>query len=149
MTVTSAAFEDGGTMPARYTCDADEASPPLEWERAKGSGGYALTMIDPDAPGHTFVHWLVWNIPPSTTSLNEGALSAGAVQGTNSLGNASYAGPCPPQGDVPHHYELTVYAVEPGATNDLEPGDSLDALIKVLRCCTAAEGTIIASYQRP
>lgn len=113
-------------IPAKYTanafgCNGSNASLPLVWKGVPaGTKSLALTIYDPDAPtGSGFWHWEVVNLPPTTTSLAEGAgaagnaaLPAGAVQARNDAGSAAYFGPCPPQGDKPHRYVITVFAVK-------------------------------------
>lgn len=133
--LTSAAFEDGGTLPSVYTCDGDDVSPPLSWEGAPdATATYALIMDDPDAPVGTWVHWVVYNIPAETTSLaeavpSEPTLSDGTQQGQNSWSRAGYGGPCPPGGT--HRYVFKLYALDTAL--DLSPSetnkqDLLDAM---------------------
>jgi Raf kinase inhibitor-like YbhB/YbcL family protein len=104
-----------------FGCSGGNLSLPLEWKDVPaGAKSLALTMYDPDAPtGSGFWHWLVVNMPPSTTGLAEGVgeagnakLPAGAVQARNDASTAAYFGPCPPQGDAPHHYHITIFAVK-------------------------------------
>ena len=148
ITVTSTAFADGGTIPVRFTCDGDETSPPLAWTGAGGAAGapaaWALVVDDPDAPGDTFVHWVVLDIPPATRTVAEGAVPAGATEVTNSAGSASYAGPCPPSGT--HHYRFTVYAL-PAPTGLTDSAGLDDALAKV-RSSADAQGTLVGLYTR-
>ena len=106
--LTSSAFKAGGPIPARFTCDAEDVSPPLSWSGAPdGTRSFALIVDDPDAPDPkapkvVYVHWVVCDIPPSTTSLPEhsGAsnLPEGAREGPNDFKNIGYGGPCPPIG---------------------------------------------------
>jgi len=126
--LTSPAFEDGQSIPVRYTCDSDDVSPPLEWKNApEGTASFALIVLDPDAPGPgDFVHWLICDIPARTAGLAEGVpkqetLSApmGAVQGNNGFRKIGYGGPCPPKGDEAHRYVFTLYAL--GAKTEI-PG---------------------------
>ncbi len=111
--VTSAAFQDGGTIPQKYTQEGENISPPLTWTGAPdGVKEYALIMDDPDAPmDKPFVHWVVYKIPPDETSLAEGDAGP-AVEGRNTYGRKGYAGPKPPEGDGPHHYHIKVYALD-------------------------------------
>jgi len=87
-------FDDGAPIPARYTCDGEDQSPALQWERAPEADGCAVVMTDIDADG--FVHWMAWNIPANVTNVETGEEPAGAVVGTNSFGDTGYGGPCPP-----------------------------------------------------
>lgn len=113
----SAAFGQNDTIPIRYTCEGSSLSPPLVWQGAPvNTKSYVLTCVDPDAPSGTFIHWLLFNLPPDTTQLHEGlfnreALPNGALQGINSYGNVGYNGPCPPPG-ASHSYIFTLYALD-------------------------------------
>jgi Raf kinase inhibitor-like YbhB/YbcL family protein len=123
LTVTSSAFKVNGEIPPKYTCNGINVSPPLEIKNIPGSAkSLALLVEDPDAPRGTWVHWVMWNIPPSLT-IREGAVPG--VQGVNDFGVNLYGGPCPPSGT--HHYHFKVYALDTllnlpeGSTkNDLE-----------------------------
>src|SRR5439155_14213154 len=98
------AFADGQSILARYTCDGQDSPPRLTFRGVPAKAkSLALTMTDPDAPSGTFTHWLVWNIPPNSTSV------AGML-GTNDFGNDGYGGPCPPKGE--HRYLFTLYALD-------------------------------------
>jgi Raf kinase inhibitor-like YbhB/YbcL family protein len=124
--ISSPAVGDDGIIPDKYTangfgCSGENVSLPLEWSGVPSDAkSLALTMYDPDAPtGSGFWHWLVVNMPPSTTELPEGAgalgdadLPEGAVNGRGDAGVASYFGPCPPAGDTPHRYVFTIFAVD-------------------------------------
>ncbi|MCD6415403.1 MAG: YbhB/YbcL family Raf kinase inhibitor-like protein [Planctomycetes bacterium] len=110
MELRSAAFEHGGRIPFRYTCDGANVSPPLEISDVpETAAALALVMDDPDAPGGTFDHWLVWNIPPDTTSIPEDSEPEG-VQGKTDFGRRGYGGPCPPDGT--HTYRFKLYALD-------------------------------------
>lgn len=125
--LTSSAFSAEETIPDRYTCEGAGVSPPLEWANApEGTEEFALVCEDPDAPGGTFTHWLLYGIPAEIEELPEdvppdGTLSWGAVQGRNDFGNIGYGGPCPPIGET-HRYFFRMYALSekldmpPGAT---------------------------------
>ena len=130
--LASPAFDDHEAIPARFTCDGKGISPPLRWSKANDVSEYALTIVDLDAPGGSFVHWVVWHIPPSTTTLGAGDLPSGATQGTNGFGDVGYGPPCPPQGDEPHDYVFRLYAVNEGATDELEPGASAEELLRAI-----------------
>jgi Raf kinase inhibitor-like YbhB/YbcL family protein len=129
LVLTSPAFEDGGTVPQRYTCTGRNESPPLQWSGVPAdAGSLALVVTDPDAPGGTYVHWVVLNLDKGTRALQAGALPAGAVQARNSAGHARYDGPCPPDGT--HHYRFTVYALRSATTldNDIDTTRALSAI---------------------
>jgi Raf kinase inhibitor-like YbhB/YbcL family protein len=110
MRVSSPAFEDNEMIPATYTCDSDNMSPPLKISDVPQTAkSLALIMEDPDAPRGTFTHWLMWNIPPATQIIDENDWPEGAEQGLNDAGELGYLGPCPPEGA--HHYNFKVYAL--------------------------------------
>ena len=110
MTISSPAFEDGEMIPSIYTCDADNMNPPLQISDVPdGTKSLALIMDDPDAPGETFLHWMMWNIPPDTKNIEENDWLDGAEQGINDGGELGYMGPCPPEGA--HHYHFKLYAL--------------------------------------
>jgi Raf kinase inhibitor-like YbhB/YbcL family protein len=124
--VTSTDFKNGGTLPMAqvfnsFGCTGENQSPALQWSGAPaGTKSFAVTIYDPDAPtGSGWWHWTVFNIPATVTSLpanagavNSATLPAGAVQGRTDFGVSNYGGPCPPVGDKPHHYQVTVYALK-------------------------------------
>ena len=117
MEVTSAAFAPGKSIPTKFTCAGDDVSPPLSWSGVPQSAkSLALIMDDPDAPGGTFVHWVLYNLPPRTTHLDEdvakeATLRSGGEQAVNGFGNVGYGGPCPPAGS-PHHYRFKLFALD-------------------------------------
>jgi Raf kinase inhibitor-like YbhB/YbcL family protein len=116
--VTSPDVREGGTFPAdayadSFGCSGANQQIRLSWHGApKGTRSYAVTMFDPDAPtGAGFWHWLTWDIPATDATLGS-SLPAGAVAGTDDAGQTGYLGPCPPSGDITHHYRITVYALD-------------------------------------
>jgi Raf kinase inhibitor-like YbhB/YbcL family protein len=118
--VTSSAFIDGASIPAQYTCDGTNISPPLQFiisdEVLLEIQSLALIVDDPDAPGGTFVHWVLYNLPATTTGLEEGVspdgvLPEGSAEGINDFGNTGYGGPCPPSGSS-HRYYFRLYALD-------------------------------------
>lgn len=120
MTLTSTAFDNGSDIPALYTCDGQDCSPPLDWRHVpEGAVSLALIVVDPDAPDPaapkmTWVHWVLYNIPVRTTRLTEGiapdALPQGCLQGINDWHRTGYGGPCPPVGR--HRYFFKLYALD-------------------------------------
>ena len=116
MQITSQAFEAGGMIPAKYTCDGPDLSPPLRWaDPPAGTQSYALIADDPDAPVGTWVHWVLWNIPAEASGLEENlsksaSLPNGAKQGTTDFRRIGYGGPCPPSGT--HRYFFKLYALD-------------------------------------
>ena len=115
ITVRSDAFAPGATIPRLYTCDGRDVSPPLKWsEMPTDATQLTLMMNDRDAPGGNLIHWQLSGISPRAAGLGAGQEPAVGVAGTNSFGTSGYRGPCPPRGDKPHHYEITVTALADG-----------------------------------
>jgi Raf kinase inhibitor-like YbhB/YbcL family protein len=145
--LTSSAFDDGGTIPVKYSCDGDEVSPPLAWSGVPDDAReLALLVEDPDAPGGTFVHWVLFKIPADRDGLAEGEVPDGARQGKNSAGDASWAGPCPPEDDEPHHYEFTLYALR--SAIDLPDGASADDVRSAVSDAALARGRLVGRFGR-
>jgi Raf kinase inhibitor-like YbhB/YbcL family protein len=148
--VASPAFEEGGAIPARYTCDGLDVSPPLSWSSLPdGTQSLALIADDPDAPRGTFVHWVLYNLPPDTHRLpedvpNRERLPSGAVQGVNSAARVGYMGPCPPSGT--HRYFFKVYALDTGL--DLGGGTTKEELVNAMEGHVLAEGQLMGTYRR-
>jgi Raf kinase inhibitor-like YbhB/YbcL family protein len=108
--LTSPAFSDGETIPARYSRDGLNEPPPLEWTGVPaGTAELAVVVLDPDAPRGTFVHWIVAGLDPALPGIGEGPTPA--VEGRNGWGEVGYGGPKPPPGDRPHRYIFTLYAL--------------------------------------
>ena len=111
MQLKSPAFSQNGIVPAKYTCDGQNISPPLQIaETPENAKSLVLICDDPDAPGKTWTHWTVWNIDPTTTEIVEGKTSAGSTQGVTDFGEVGYGGPCPPSGT--HRYFFKLYALD-------------------------------------
>lgn len=145
--VTSPAFGSNAAIPTRYTCSGADVSPPIRWTGApSGTQTLALTVIDPDAPGKPFVHWVIFNLPATSTELPEGAApSEGSVQGRNDFGSNGYRGPCPPPG-APHHYHFTVYALD--AKLSLRSGASESDFETAIKNHTLATGELVGTFKR-
>jgi Raf kinase inhibitor-like YbhB/YbcL family protein len=145
--LTSSAFDDGGAIPRRFSCDGDDVSPPLSWSGVPdGARELALLVEDPDAPGGTFVHWVLFKLAPDTEDLGDGEVPQGARQGKNSRGDAGYAGPCPPEGDEPHHYEFVLYALSKPL--DLPDGASADEVRAAVGDAALARGELVGRFGR-
>ncbi len=129
MKVTSSAFQQGGNIPSKFTCDGANTSPPLQVSDVPSEAkSLVLIVDDPDAPSGLFTHWVVWNISAQTTTIAEGSTPKG-VQGTNDFGKSGYGGPCPPSGA--HRYYFRVFALD--RELDLHSGakrSQLDAAMK-------------------
>jgi hypothetical protein len=149
--LTSSAFSAEGTIPDRYTCEGANVSPTLRWSHApEGTQGFALVCEDPDAPGGTFTHWLIYDIPPAREELPEDVpaeptLSWGAAQGRNDFGNVGYGGPCPPAGET-HRYFFRLYALDQAL--DLPPGASRSQLLSAIEEHALARTGLMGRYGR-
>lgn len=150
MKLKSSAFENGELIPRQYSCDGDDISPALSWENApEETNSLALIVDDPDAPMGTWVHWVIFNIPPEVTSIKEKVprekeLENGAVQGTNDFKKIGYGGPCPPGGT--HRYFFKLYALD--TTLTLKQGSSKDQLLEAMESHVLAEAELMGKYQR-
>ena len=148
--VTSSAFEEGDAIPARYTCDGLDISPPLSWSPVpNGTRSLALIAEDPDAPRGAFAHWVIYNLPPDTRRLpedvpNRQTLPGGALQGMNGAGSIGYTGPCPPGGT--HRYFFKVYALD--TELDLGAGATKEDVVRAMEGHVLAEGRLLGTYQR-
>lgn len=148
--ISSAAFEEGGAIPKNYTCDGANISPPLKWSRLPaGTKSVALIADDPDAPAGTWVHWVLYALPPTVTELAENqppdkTLANGARQGTNDFRKIGYGGPCPPRGT--HRYSFKIYALDTDLA--LNPGATKAELLKAMDGHLLANGQLMARYQR-
>ncbi len=153
MTLTSDAFQHGAFIPARYTCDGEDVSPPLSWSRVpEGTRSFVLIVDDPDAPAGTFVHWVLYNIPAERRALPEGVPPALEVpgigrQGTNDFRDRriGYRGPCPPPGK-PHRYFFKLYALD--AELDVVPGASAASVARAMEGHVLGQGVLMGRYGR-
>ena len=149
MDLSSSAFQNGGNIPAKYTCDGSNVSPPLAWkDMPGGTQSLALVVEDPDAPSGVYAHWVVFGIPPTADGLPENAsakgLPSGAKQGRNSVGQTGWSGPCPPSGV--HHYVFTLYAVN--VPLDLKPGAERSDVDNATRGHVLTETKLTGLYSR-
>lgn len=149
--ISSPAFNSGENIPVRYTCSGEDISPRLIWNGAPaGTRSYALLVDDPDAPGGTFTHWIMFNIPPDTTELPEnvprkGTLEGGMLQGKNSGGKLGYMGPCPPRGST-HRYIFHLYALDMDL--DMKSGITRNDLMRAVQGHILDEAQIMGLYGR-
>jgi len=145
------AFVQGAPLPAKYTCEGENASPPLKWSGvSEGVQSLALVCEDPDAPEGSRVLWIVYNIPPSVSELSEGLpaigiLPNGAKQGTNDFKNMGYTGPCPPPGKI-HRCTFKLYASDD--MPKLPPGITKKDLIRSMEGHHLAERQLMATCQK-
>lgn len=132
-------------MSSIYSCDGSNVSPPIVIsEVPQNTESLALIMEDPDAPGGTFTHWLLWNIDPKTSLISEGLTPDGTVRGTNSMGHLSYDGPCPPSGT--HRYFFKVFALD--TSLDLETGSDYEDLKNAIKNHVKEEAEMVGLYSR-
>jgi Raf kinase inhibitor-like YbhB/YbcL family protein len=146
--LAATSFANGGAIPARYTCDGASISPGLTWTETKPAAEFVLLMLDPDAPEGTFVHWVMYAIPGNAESIGEGQGPSGAKQGVNDFGRVGYGAPCPPPGDSPHHYRLTLYGLSMPRTANLPQGATAREVLAAIECCVQEQSTIVGTYSR-
>ncbi len=151
LTVSSSAFQEGGEIPTKYTCEGQDVSPALIWgEPPAGTKSFALIVDDPDAPVGVFTHWVLFNLPADSSSLPEAVpaqnqLPDGSLQGKSDFGKIGYGGPCPPPGN-PHRYQFTLYALD--QILNLEAGASKKQVLEAMQGHVLAQGRLIGTYQR-
>lgn len=151
LTVTSDAFQAGERVPTAYTCDGADRSPPLAMSGVSPeTEALAIVVDDPDGPGGTFTHWLLWNLTPESVPVPEGVPKdpvvdslGGARQGENDFGEIGYRGPCPPSGEV-HTYRFTAYALDESLA--VESGASADGVAPAIEEHRIGYGQLRATY---
>ncbi len=145
--LASSSFEAGGSIPKKYSCQGSDVSPELHWDAPpQKTASLALVVEDPDAPGGTFVHWVLYGLPASARSLASGAsLPAGAKHGSNDFGRKGYGGPCPPPGPA-HHYHFLLYALD--RVIDLPAGASASDLRDAMQGHILAQGELLGTFGR-
>jgi Raf kinase inhibitor-like YbhB/YbcL family protein len=148
--LTSPVFAPGESIPTRYTCDGDDISPPLEWtDPPAGTQSLALICDDPDAPVGTWVHWVLYNLPPDARSLSEAVpsdaeLPGGGLHGENSWRRLGYGGPCPPSGT--HRYFFKLYAL--GMVLGLDAGADKKQVLQAMEGYVLAQAELMGVYSR-
>ncbi|MEJ2696168.1 MAG: YbhB/YbcL family Raf kinase inhibitor-like protein [Candidatus Sulfobium sp.] len=143
--IESPAFEGNGQIPQKYTCDGDDVNPPLKIGGVPASAkSLALIVDDPDAPGKTWVHWVVWNMTPDTSEIKEDSVPKGAAQGMNDFRKNSYGGPCPPSGT--HRYFFKLYALD--TVLELGSHSTKADLESAMRGHTVGQTELIGLYRR-
>ncbi|HVM48232.1 MAG TPA: YbhB/YbcL family Raf kinase inhibitor-like protein [Candidatus Acidoferrum sp.] len=151
MQLTSSAFNEGGPIPAKYTCDDKNVSPPFKWSGVPaGAKALALIADDPDAPAGTWVHWVLYDLPGTATELPEDVpksqyVAAGARQGLNDFRHLGYGGPCPPPGK-PHRYYFKLYALD--SALDLKPGAAKTVVERAMEGHVLAHAELMGTYKR-
>lgn len=147
----SPAFKEGEAIPKQYTGDGANVSPPLQWgEPPAATQSFALICDDADAPGGTWVHWVVYNLPAETRAVPEAlptkeTLDNGGRQGKNSFGDIGYGGPAPPKGK-PHRYFFKLYALNHRL--ELPTSATKNDLLAAMKGHVLAEGQLMGIYQR-
>lgn len=145
------AFENGGYIPDRYTCDAQDFSPFLSWsDIPEGTETFALICDDPDAPFKVWVHWVLFNIPKEVRELKENIteeelVALGIISGTNDFGRNIYQGPCPPSGK-PHRYFFKLYALDTKLSLGKEA--TKKEVVEAMQGHIISEAKIVGFYQR-
>jgi Raf kinase inhibitor-like YbhB/YbcL family protein len=148
--ITSPAFEQGGMIPSKYTADGENISPPLKWEGVpEGTVTIAVISDDPDAPVGTWVHWVMWNVPPDKKELSENVppdprLPDGSMQGITDFRKPGYGGPAPPSGT--HRYYFKIYALD--TKLDLPESSTKANLVKAMQGHILAQGELMGKYKR-
>lgn len=148
--LTTDAFPNEGPIPKKFTCDGQDVSPELDWtDPPAGTRAFSVIVDDPDAPAGTWVHWVLYDLPPDAHNLDEGVpkkdrLSNGACQGRNDFGKIGYNGPCPPRGSV-HRYFFKLYALD--SETKLKPGAAKRDLERAMKGHILAESERIGKFQ--
>jgi len=149
--LTSPAIAPGAMIPSDYACTGSDKSPALAWSNApQATKSFALIVLDPDAPGGTFIHWVAYNISAQTNSLPAGVpqteeIAGGGKNGINSFDHIGYNGPCPPPGKL-HHYYFRLFALD----SMLTPGDkpNADALESAMKGHVLATAELVGTFER-
>jgi Raf kinase inhibitor-like YbhB/YbcL family protein len=145
MKISSPAFQEGGTIPEKFSKNGQNLNPGLRIEGAPAEAkSLALIVDDPDAPVGLFTHWLVWNIDPTTTDIAEGGVPKGGVQGTNDFPGQRYDGPQPPSGT--HRYYFKIFALD--RMLDLKPGAKRKEIDVAIKSHVIAQGQLMGRYSK-
>ena len=143
--ISSPAFKHNDLIPSKYTCDGADVNPALVVENVPTTAkSLVLIVDDPDAPAGTWVHWLVWNINPSTKEIKEGSVPPGAEQGMTDFRKRSYGGPCPPSGT--HRYYFKLYALD--IIPALAMNTNKTSLEQAMKGHIVAQNELIGRYKR-
>jgi Raf kinase inhibitor-like YbhB/YbcL family protein len=143
--ISSSAFKKDGEIPKKYTCDGENVNPSLHFEYVPAKAkSLALVFDDIDAPGGSYVHWILWNIAPNITEVKEKSVPEGAVQGTNGFKKQNYGGPCPPR--RAHKYVFKIYALD--ILLNLDPHSTKMDLEKAMEGHVIAQARLMGVYKR-
>jgi len=142
LSVSSPAFESGGSIPSKYTCQGENVNPPLTIMNIPSNAKSLICIVDdPDAAGETFVHWVVWNIPPLERIMEN---SVPGIEGENGFGTTNYKGPCPPTGT--HRYFFKVYALD--ELLEISAGAEKETVEKAMQEHVIAKGELFGTYRK-
>jgi hypothetical protein len=150
MELNSSVFGHGRAIPSKYTCVGRDVSPPLTWtDTPPATKSLALIADDPDAPMGTWVHWVIYNLPPAKRQLAEAfpkdaRLADGTLQGVNDFGRTGYGGPCPPSGT--HHYYFQLFALDTEIS--LPPASTAKQLRAAMKGHILAEAQLMGTYSK-
>ncbi len=148
--ITSPAFKENEIIPNQFTCEGANQSPPLAWDNVPtNTKTFALVMDDPDAPGGTFVHWVLFNVPVKINALEQNVphsevLENGVQQGVNDFSNVGYGGPCPPSGV--HRYFFKLYALDDSL--NLPEASKKKDVFEAMKGHVLAEAILVGRYQK-
>ena len=148
---TAGSLKENEIIPKKYTCDGSDVSVPLSWNNPpEGTKSFALIADDPDAPAGTWVHWVIYDLPPDAREVSEAvtrseALDNGTKQGKNDFGKVVYGGPCPPAGP-PHRYFFKLYALD--QVIGLKPGATKQQLVDAMKGHILEEAQLVGTYKR-
>ena len=149
--ISSPSFQNGKDIPKKFTCDGEDVSPALSWtDPPQGSKSFALIADDPDAPRGTWTHWVLFDLPSTTTTLPEGVpkvgdLAGGGRQGVNDFPKIGYGGPCPPPGK-PHRYFFKLYALD--SQLNLKAGASKQEVEQSMQNHILGKAEVMGKYAR-
>lgn len=148
-TLTSPSFEEGAAIPVKHTCDGENSAPQLRWDDPPAAKSFVLIVDDPDAPGGTFTHWVLFDIPGTQRELPEGLSDVGALgtPGTNDFMRTGYGGPCPPRGGGAHRYFFTLSALDI-ATLNLPPEAIRRDVETAMRGHVIGQAKLMGRYER-
>lgn len=143
--ISSPAFENGGKIPKKYTCDGANVNPLLKVENVPSNAkSLALVFDDVDAPRGTYVHWILWNMAPGVREIKENSIPEGVVQGVNDFRKMNYGGPCPPR--RAHKYVFKIYALD--TLLNLNPNGTKKDLEKAMEGHIISRAELTGLYQR-
>lgn len=145
MKITSPAFQDNEQIPQKYTCDGEDVNPPLKFEDIPAeAASLTLMFSDPDAPAKTFYHWVLFNMDPETSHIDEDSVPATAIEGKNDFDQLEYGGPCPPSGT--HRFIFTLHALD--GPLDLEEGAIAEEVLEAMEGHIIDTAQIVGTYGR-